>query len=186
MVYDVFTFMHFPSYAWRFLMLLSALSRYFLLYMSVGLFKNKSLLTKLVGATPIRLTESSTEDFQVRCRQSFSVTDVGRFGDRLQDLHTKKKWNQPLYTYIYFTWSSDSHLLPGFFFFFFVLIETSTTWFWRRRTCAKIYIISYHILYIIAEAQRMLIPTIKEVMTHMITAYLKFRHIINILLKAEA
>ena len=35
----------------------------------------------------------------------------------------------------------------------------------------------YHILYIIAEAERKLIPTIKEVLTHRITAYLKFRHV---------
>ena len=35
----------------------------------------------------------------------------------------------------------------------------------------------YHILYIIAEAERKQIPTIKEVLTNKITAYLKFRHV---------
>ena len=35
----------------------------------------------------------------------------------------------------------------------------------------------YHILYIIAEAERKLIPTIKEVLTNRISAYLKFRHV---------
>ena len=33
---------------------------------------------------------------QVRCRQSFSVTDVGRSSDRLQDLHTEEKPNRPI------------------------------------------------------------------------------------------
>ena len=37
--------------------------------------------------------------------------------------------------------------------------------------------ISYHILYIIVEAERKLIPTIKEVLTNRIIAYLKFRHV---------
>ena len=35
----------------------------------------------------------------------------------------------------------------------------------------------YHILYIIVEAKRKLIPTIKEVLTNRITVYLKFRHV---------
>ena len=35
----------------------------------------------------------------------------------------------------------------------------------------------YHILYIIAEAERKRVPTIKEVVTNKITTYLKFRHI---------
>ena len=37
--------------------------------------------------------------------------------------------------------------------------------------------ISYHTLYIIVEAERKLIPTIKEVLTNRIIAYLKFRHV---------
>ena len=36
---------------------------------------------------------------------------------------------------------------------------------------------AHHILYIIAEAERKLIPTIKEVLTNRIIAYLKFRHV---------
>ena len=36
---------------------------------------------------------------------------------------------------------------------------------------------SNHILYIIAEAERKWIPTIKEVLTNRIIAYLKFRHV---------
>ena len=35
----------------------------------------------------------------------------------------------------------------------------------------------YHILYIIAKIEKKLIPIIKEVLTHRITAYLKFRHV---------
>ena len=40
-----------------------------------------------------------------------------------------------------------------------------------------LYSISYHILYIIAEDERKLIPTIKEVLTNRIIAYLKCRHV---------
>ena len=41
----------------------------------------------------------------------------------------------------------------------------------------KSYSIAYHILYIIAEAERKWIPTIKEVVTSRIPTYLKFRHV---------
>ena len=36
---------------------------------------------------------------------------------------------------------------------------------------------SNHILYIIAEAERKLIPTIKDMLTNRIIAYLKFKHV---------
>ena len=36
---------------------------------------------------------------------------------------------------------------------------------------------SYHILYIIAEAERKWVPTIKEVVTNRKNTYLKFRHV---------
>ena len=35
----------------------------------------------------------------------------------------------------------------------------------------------YHILYIIAEAERNWVPTIKEVVTNRKNTYLKFRHV---------
>ena len=41
----------------------------------------------------------------------------------------------------------------------------------------RINIYIYHILYIIAEAERKLIPTFKKVLTNRISAYLKFRHV---------
>ena len=40
-----------------------------------------------------------------------------------------------------------------------------------------IYIYIYILLYIIVEAERKLIPTIKKALTNRITAYLKFKHV---------
>ena len=39
------------------------------------------------------------------------------------------------------------------------------------------YILLYIYIYIIAEAEKKLIPTIKEVLTNKISAYLKFRQV---------
>ena len=46
-------------------------------------------------------------------------------------------------------------------------------------TCVDLclYISSHHMLYIIAEAERKQIPTIKVVLTNRMTVYLKFRHV---------